>query len=68
MHYEQFLIVHDVHTIKYHRCPFCYQSARLHVDIETDLIPQLDDEGHLQYYCLHCQETFSVETPTTSRS
>ncbi len=50
----------DVHTIKYYRCPDCQQSARLHVDLDTDSKPYLDDKGHRQYYCLHCHETFSV--------
>ena len=63
MHYEHFSTSQDVQAIKYYRCPHCQQSARLHVDIDTDSMPYLDDEGRRQYYCLRCRETFSVETP-----
>ena len=61
MQYEDFLLVDDVQTIKDHRCPYCDHAARILVDIETDTMPQPDDEGRLQYFCFNCGKIFTVE-------
>lgn len=65
MYNEHSSTAQDVQAIKYYRCPQCHQSARLHVDIDTDSTPYLDDEGRRQYYCLRCLTTFSVGAPIT---
>lgn len=54
----------DIHAIKYHRCPYCNHSARICADIDTESKPEVDEEGHYQYFCLNCGKTFLVEPPS----
>lgn len=46
---------------KYHRCPMCAQeNAVLLCDIDGPLA-SVDDQGNLQYFCIHCHFRFSIE-------
>jgi len=46
--------------IKYHACPVGHKRAILLVDLQTDTIPELDNEGNRQYYCPVCLRIFSI--------
>lgn len=63
MTYEEFFNQQDVHAIKYHHCPYCDEAGRILVDIETDTMPELDEQKRKQYFCLRCLEPFSIGTP-----
>ncbi len=51
----------SIEEIKYHTCWDDDSEAILLVDVETEEIPETDEEGNLQYYCLEGQHTFSVD-------
>lgn len=36
---------------KYHNCPEDDEEAVLLVDLETETIPETDEDGNLLYYC-----------------
>jgi DNA-directed RNA polymerase subunit RPC12/RpoP len=45
---------------KEHSCPRCSKVARLITDID-EREPRRDEKGNLQYYCISCHTTFSVD-------
>jgi DNA-directed RNA polymerase subunit RPC12/RpoP len=47
-------------AIKELRCPRCGGQARLLVDLDSGF-PAYDDRGHRQYFCLQCDQRFSVD-------
>jgi len=51
----------SIEEIKYHTCRDDDSEAILLVDVETEEIPETDEEGNLQYYCFEGQHTFSVD-------
>ncbi len=51
---------HNLEQIKYQTCPYDDEEAILLTDIDEDM-PETDDEGDLQYYCLTGQHVFTVE-------
>ena len=44
-----------------HQCPDCGEGAIILVDIETETVPELDNDGNKQYGCPNCHRTFSVD-------
>ena len=51
----------DLSWIKYHRCPEDEEEGVLLVDVETETVPETDEEGNKQYYCLEGGHIFSVD-------
>ena len=49
-------------------CPTCGQPARILVDVETETVPQTDEEEHKLYYCLLCEKWFAAENGQTVAS
>jgi hypothetical protein len=44
--------------IKYHTCPIDQEEGVLLTDLE-EVLPETDEDGHLQYYCLSGQHMFT---------
>jgi hypothetical protein len=44
--------------IKYHTCPYDQEEGVLLTDLE-EVLPETDEDGRLQYYCLSGQHTFA---------
>ena len=63
MQYDQFLMVRDLQPLKHYSCPDCHRDAILLVDVDTDTMPLLDDDGDLQYFCLGCGIIFAIPVP-----
>ena len=57
-----YYVKRPLQDIKYHACPVGHQRAILLVDLQTDTIPELDNEGNRQYYCPTCLRFFSVSS------
>lgn len=51
----------SIEAIKYCTCEEDDSEAVLLVDVETEEIPETDEDGNLQYYCLEGQHTFSLD-------
>jgi hypothetical protein len=51
----------DVEHMKYHTCPYDDEEGVLIVDLETESMPETDEDGDLQYYCLAGNHTFSLD-------
>jgi len=51
----------DLEQVKHYSCPMDQEEATLLVDLETETMPETDDEGNLQYYCLSGQHVFCVD-------
>ncbi len=47
--------------VKYHICPRCRKQATILVDIKDNAIFHRDDMGNIQYHCVHCCTTFSID-------
>ena len=46
--------------IKYHTCPYDQEEGILLTDLE-EVLPETDEDGHLQYYCMSGQHTFAAD-------
>ena len=46
-------------SIKYHTCPYDQEEGVLLTDLE-EVLPETDQDGRLQYYCLSGQHTFAA--------
>lgn len=51
----------NLHWFKHHTCPVDEEEATLLVDVETETIPETDEDGNLLYYCLEGHHIFSVD-------
>jgi hypothetical protein len=51
--------------IKHKTCPEDEGDGVLLVDVETEMIPKRDKNGHKQYYCLEGHHTFSEDEDGT---
>jgi hypothetical protein len=51
--------------MKHKRCPEDEGEGILLVDVETEMIPKRDKNGHKQYYCLEGHHTFSEDEDGT---
>ena len=51
----------NIEQIKYQTCPYDDEEGILLVDAETETIPETDEDGDLQYYCVAGQHTFSLD-------
>lgn len=51
----------DLWPFKHHTCPMDDEDGVLLVDVETESVPQTDEDGNLLYYCLEGEHTFSVD-------
>jgi hypothetical protein len=54
----------DIRDIKYHSCPIDDEDGILLVDMETESMPEMDEEGNYLYYC-NSGHTFSVDEEQT---
>ena len=50
----------DLDDVKYAPCPLDDGFGVLLVDIETETVPDTDQEGNRQYYCMEVHHIFSV--------
>jgi hypothetical protein len=50
----------DLDEVKYAPCPADDGFGVLLVDIETESVPDTDEDDHLQYYCMEGHHVFSV--------
>jgi hypothetical protein len=50
----------NLEQIKYSTCPFDDEEGILLTDIEENL-PQTDEDGSLQYYCIAGHHTFTLD-------
>lgn len=50
----------DLRDIKYHSCPIDDEDGILLVDMETESMPEMDEDGNYLYYC-NSGHTFSVD-------
>lgn len=48
----------NLERIKYQTCPYDQEEGILVTDLE-EVIPETDNQGNLQYYCLSCLHTFT---------
>jgi len=46
--------------IKYHTCPYDQEEGVLLTDLE-EVLPETDEDGHLQYYCMSGRHTFAAD-------
>jgi len=46
--------------IKYHTCPYDQEEGVLLTDLE-EVLPETDEDGRLQYYCMSGQHTFAAD-------
>ena len=51
----------DLDDVKYDTCPIDEGTGILLVDVETETVPNTDEEGNLQYYCMEGHHVFSVD-------
>ena len=49
-----------LHAIKYFSCPQCQTLAIVLSVLETEKLPEWDEDGNLEYYCIKCHVCFSV--------
>lgn len=47
--------------VKCYICPRCRKQATVLVDIKDNTVFHRDDMGNIQYYCVHCRTTFSID-------
>ncbi len=52
---------------KFHVCEEDHEEAILLVDLETESIPETDEEGNLLYYCPGGQHTIAVDSEEDDR-
>ena len=50
----------DLRDIKYHSCPIDEEDGILLVDLETESVPEMDEDGNYLYYCNE-GHTFAVD-------
>jgi hypothetical protein len=50
----------DLRDIKYHSCPVDDEDGILLVDMETESMPEMDEDGNYLYYC-NSGHTFKVD-------
>jgi len=55
----------NIDQIKYQTCPYDDEEGILLVDAETETMPETDEEGDLQYYCI-AGHTFSLDEDKVS--
>lgn len=55
----------DLRDIKHHTCPIDDNDGILLVDMETESVPEMDEDGNYLYYC-HSGHTFSVEEESSN--
>ena len=48
-------------NVKYHTCPRCKKQATVLVDIKDNTVFHRDEMGNIQYHCVHCSTTFSID-------
>jgi transposase-like protein len=48
--------------VKHHTCPRCRKQAIVLVEVEDSAKFYRDDLGNIQYLCIHCGTTFSVDS------
>jgi hypothetical protein len=51
----------DLSWIKHHWCPEDEEDGILLVDVETETVPETDEDGNIQYYCPEGAHVFSVD-------
>ena len=44
-----------------YECPIDQEEAALLVDVETESMPETDEDGNLQYYCVEGKHIFVVD-------
>ena len=50
----------DLRNIKHHPCPLDEDEGTLLVDMETESVPEMDEDGNYLYYC-NSGHTFAVD-------
>jgi hypothetical protein len=51
---------------KHHTCPEDESEGTLLVDVETETVPQTDEDGNVLYYCSEGSHVFAVEEEEVS--
>lgn len=51
----------DLHWFKHRTCPVDDEQATLLVDVETETVPETDEDGNMLYYCPEGHHVFSVD-------
>ncbi len=61
MNWDTYHITERLRDIKYYACPHCGAQAIVLTALETEQLPERDENGHYQYHCIAYHRYFSVD-------